>query len=271
MSNPISNSDLSKAIKNVYDLKKMKKNDRESYLFVLTDGLSHKSYENKINYFSKLCQNAGIKLYGIGLGIYPYKAKDFFETFIYSVNPDNLLKAISKIFGKIIKTENELNLISKPYTINNLKEIFSKIEKNKNQFYFEDLRKELKMIKEGEDVINMFKSSEKEKKKIRKIKKEEVLKRQYKIRNETQNDKNNKNQNKLRIILEDMCMLGNIMKEEILEQRKTNPEAFIPISEALNYDEKNSYFCLGLLASALEEKGVTTAIVRDGINNEDNN
>ena len=115
----------------------------------------------------------------------------------------------------------------------------------------------------------MFKIPKKEKIKIRNIKKEEILKRQYIIRNKTENDKNI-NRNKLRIILEDMCLMGNIMKEEILEQRKTNPEAFIPISEAIK-DEKNDYFCLGILASALEEKGVTTAIVKDDINNENQN
>ena len=75
LSNPISNPDLSKSIKAVYDLKKMKKTERESYLFILTDGLSHKYNEKKINFYTKLCQNIGIKVFGIGLGIYPFNAK----------------------------------------------------------------------------------------------------------------------------------------------------------------------------------------------------
>ena len=92
ISNPISNSDLSKSIKIVYDLKKMKRCERESYLFILTDGLSHKYNEKKINYFSKLCQNIGIKVFCIGIGVYPFNAKEIFENFIYSENPEYLLK-----------------------------------------------------------------------------------------------------------------------------------------------------------------------------------
>ena len=47
ISNPSLNTDLSEALKVVYELKRMKKNNRESYLFILTDGLSSKNYEKK--------------------------------------------------------------------------------------------------------------------------------------------------------------------------------------------------------------------------------
>ena len=53
LSNPSINTDLGKAIKAVHDIKKIKRNDRESYLFVLTDGLSHVKDEKDVNYFSK--------------------------------------------------------------------------------------------------------------------------------------------------------------------------------------------------------------------------
>ena len=45
ISNPIFDSNLSEAIKTAYNLKKKKKGDRESYLFILTDGLLHKNSE----------------------------------------------------------------------------------------------------------------------------------------------------------------------------------------------------------------------------------
>ena len=45
----------------------------------------------------------GIKVLGIGLGIYPYKAKEIFNTFLYTNNPEDLLKGISIIFGKNVK------------------------------------------------------------------------------------------------------------------------------------------------------------------------
>jgi hypothetical protein len=161
LSNPILDSDLSEAIKTVYDLKKKKKNDRESYLFILTDGLLHKQFKKKINYYINKCQNIGIKVFGIGLGVYPYNAKELFETFIYSVNPEHILKAISIIFGKSIKTENKLSLISNAKRFNNLSSIFSKCEYN-NNFYYEELRKELEEIEKGNDVYDMFRNREME-------------------------------------------------------------------------------------------------------------
>ena len=160
LSNPVLNTDLSKAINLAYELKKKKKNNRDSYLFILTDGLSHKHNEQKIFYYSDLCQNSGIKIFGIGLGIYPYMAQRLFNTLIYSVNPEHLLKALSKIFGKIIKTETELELISNKQQNGDLREIFNKIEKN-DKFYYGDLRKELQDIEKGDDIFNIFSNVEK--------------------------------------------------------------------------------------------------------------
>ena len=164
LSNPVLTTDLSEAMNVVYELKKKKRNDRDSYLFVLTDGLSCKGNEQEIDYFSSLCQNIGIKIFGIGLGIFPYCVKSYFDIFIYSVNPEQLLKAISKYFGKIIKTEreSELELISdNNKNIGNLEEIFNKIKSNK-EFYYEDLIKELESIEKGDDVFNIFKNAEKQ-------------------------------------------------------------------------------------------------------------
>ena len=111
LSNPIFNTDLADSIHAALEIKKMKKYERESYLFVLIDGLSHKRQEEDIKYYSNQCQLIGMRVFGIGLGIYPYKMKEFFDTFIYSINPGNLLKGLSKIFGELIKTEIELKMV----------------------------------------------------------------------------------------------------------------------------------------------------------------
>ena len=179
LSNPIANTDLSKSIQAIYDLKKMKKTERESYLFILTDGLPHKYNEKKINFYIKLCQNIGIKVFGIGLGIYPLNAKEIFESFIYSVNPENLLKIISKIFGKTVKTEDELQLIYEPKKINNIANEFLSIKKEINKFeeIIINKKKSLRIKKHTnfEEVLEQYKklniNNEEEEKIIKELEK----------------------------------------------------------------------------------------------------
>ena len=61
-----------------------------------------------------------------------------------------------------------------------------------------------------------------------------------------------------------MCVLGSIMKEEIIEEKKREPEKFIPIEEATKEENKEKgTFCLGLLAQNLENMGITTAIEKN--------
>ena len=49
LSNQIFNTDLADSIHAVLEIKKMKKYERESYLFVLIDGLSHKVKKKILN------------------------------------------------------------------------------------------------------------------------------------------------------------------------------------------------------------------------------
>ena len=57
------------------------------------------------------------------------------------------------------------------------------------------------------------------------------------------------------------------MKEEIIEEKKNNPEKFISIEEATKEENKNNEtFCLGILAQNLENMGITTAIEKNGSN-----
>ena len=76
-------------------------------------------------------------------------------------------------------------------------------------------------------------------------------------------------QENVKEVLEDMCVLGSIMKEEILEEKQKNPEKFISIEEAAKEENKeNGIFCLGIVAQTLENMGITTAIEKDESNDE---
>lgn len=67
-----------------------------------------------------------------------------------------------------------------------------------------------------------------------------------------------------------MSIMGTIIKEQIEEEKITNPEKFVPIQEVLNINDKDSpLFVLGLLAQNLENQGVTTAIEKESSNNDE--
>ena len=96
--------------------------------------------------------------------------------------------------------------------------------------------------------------------------KKKILKNQYDSRNKANSNKssnfeiNKKEDIKKQIkTIEDMCILGDIMKKEIIEEKKKNPEKFVPIEEAVKKEDKST-FVLGLLAKNLENYGITTAI-----------
>ena len=59
------------------------------------------------------------------------------------------------------------------------------------------------------------------------------------------------------------------MKKEIIENKKNNPEKFIPIEKALSDKNNKEIFCLGVLAQSLENIGIETAIEKNPINDEE--
>jgi len=66
--------------------------------------------------------------------------------------------------------------------------------------------------------------------------------------------------------MEDMCIYGNFVKNEILNKKKTNPEKFIPTEVALNNEQQDpGVFALALIASDLKNKGIEAAIVNDNV------
>ena len=69
--------------------------------------------------------------------------------------------------------------------------------------------------------------------------------------------------------LESMCIIGNVIYENILEEKEKNPEKFIPINEAIKCKKKDPFFCLGLLAQNLEEQGIMTVIEKEELKTEE--
>ena len=94
--------------------------------------------------------------------------------------------------------------------------------------------------------------------------KKEILIRQENLRNNIVMTP----EEKIKIILEDMSILGNILIKEIIEDKNINPKKFISIEETTKKDDNN--LCLRVLAKYLENKGIITVIDdednQDGVN-----
>ena len=115
-------------------------------------------------------------------------------------------------------------------------------------------------------IINGKNQEAKEEKKEINNKKKNIIDKQKEFRlNNPQNIK----EEEVKEILEDMCVIGSIMKKEIIENKKNNPEKFIPIEKALSDKNNKEIFCLGVLAQSLENIGIETAIEKNPINDED--
>jgi len=120
--------------------------------------------------------------------------------------------------------------------------------------------------------LNVLSLEEKEK---RNTQLEEIIKRQKDSRNNSNNEPLSKEEEKEKIIqtIEDMSIMGTIIKDQIIEEKITHPEKFVSIQEAVtkeNMDNDNPLFIMGLLAQNLENQGVTTAIEKESNNNNDN-
>lgn len=85
-------------------------------------------------------------------------------------------------------------------------------------------------------------------------------------------EKEKQTNNKINRVLEDMYIYGNIIKQEIKEEKEKNPEKFIKTEEALNKKEGDEgIFVLGLLSKNLEERGIETIIEKKENNSVNNN
>ena len=154
------------------------------------------------------------------------------------------------------REKNELKSLHKRKSIIKLKE---EEEKKKKEEEEKRKKEEERKLKEEE----MRREMEREKERL-KNKKKEILRKQLNYRESKQTKETVKE------VLEDMCVLGSAMKEEIIEEKKKNPEKFISISEATKEENKNNgTFCLGVLAQSLESMGIETAIEKNASNDEE--
>ena len=141
--------------------------------------------------------------------------------------------------------------------------IFIITKKNKQINYLNKYKENLINLEEKEEDIknNILKN------KI--LDKEKKLREKKEIVDTTQLSEKERNE-QLNEVLEDMCIYGNIMKKQIKEEKKKNPEKFIDTSQALQLENKDQeLFALGLISQNLEELGIETAIEREENNEEE--
>lgn len=75
-------------------------------------------------------------------------------------------------------------------------------------------------------------------------------------------DKNPSPKNTIEMI-KDINTFSTIIKEEIIKIKKENPQAIVPISEAVNSPKESSLFALGILGSFLESNGTEVMIEKE--------
>ena len=132
-----------------------------------------------------------------------------------------------------------------------------------------NLEKSLKKIMKTPEISNALydlKEERKEKTQIlQKEKRDKLFKESLKkLKNLRNKNINSFRKEDIKETLETICIIGRIEKENIIEEKQKNPEKFIPINEAINYNKPDtSAFCLGLLAKQLEGQGITTVIQKD--------
>ena len=76
------------------------------------------------------------------------------------------------------------------------------------------------------------------------------------------NEEIQKQINKVQLI-EDMSIIGTIMKEEILREKKSNPENFYTNEEIINNKKDEQLYALGIFSKILENQGIVSAIKKN--------
>ena len=148
----------------------------------------------------------------------------------------------------------------------------------------EDRDKKIEEEKRKREEENRKK--EEEKRKEEENKKNEIKKRinirQYNLRNSKEIKDNNKSDNIILIeqkgkikglssddieketkkaqLIEDMSIMGTIMKEQILIEKEKNPEKYISTEEIIQQKSNDQIYALGIFSKALENQGMVTAI-----------
>ena len=85
----------------------MERINYSNYLFVLTDGLFDEEENNNILENISKCIQFNFKIFGIGLGFYPFSINYLFPNVVYAKSPEKLFNAISYFFDKNIEINNK--------------------------------------------------------------------------------------------------------------------------------------------------------------------
>ena len=108
-----------------------------------------------------------------------------------------------------------------------------------------------------------------EKEKYEKLKKDIITEIKEDNKNSFKNNINLNKNEQIKKVLEHMCILGDIAKKEIIEEKYKNPDKFIETKQALELEQTDKdIFALGLISENLEKMGVETAIEKDTNNDE---
>ena len=99
LQHPLNECNLESGIQAAYDLHRIKGNNKQSYLFVLTDGLYMDERKNQIKEQVMASIQLGMIVVGIGIGMYPLGITDIFQQSVFSPNPNDVIQAILCCFG----------------------------------------------------------------------------------------------------------------------------------------------------------------------------
>ena len=149
LNNPVVNCNLTSAVKLAYDLRRIRSSEKGSFLYILTDGLYQDNERKEILKSINDCEQNGINVIGIGVGIYPKGIEKLFTNSLYCREPSTLIKAITYFFGEEISFLHYMpDLLLENPDINEISEIINKLKEAKPDFeslksYLESLTPEL--------------------------------------------------------------------------------------------------------------------------------
>ena len=111
----------------------MERMNYSNYIFVFTDALFDQKENNNILEKVSKCILFNIKIFGIGLGFYPYNIISLFPNIIYAKSPEKIFNSISYFFNKNIEIKNKkLTPLLRDVYVNFLNNFEDLIDNKKN-------------------------------------------------------------------------------------------------------------------------------------------
>ena len=137
---------LEAAIHAAFDIRRMRSVDSTSYMFVLTDGLFQYEQKELIRNHIMTCIQSDIRIFGIGIGIYPSGIVDLFPQVIFATNPNDLIQGIASCFSDETNDSYEniiKQLAPEPPSPSDVSRVFQLLNHNEKNPIFRDLKKYL--------------------------------------------------------------------------------------------------------------------------------